>query len=574
MAGPVVLFTLGLLLFQSMSGLMVPSVSAAPDNSTNSTASGNYTVLQVPNSVGGGFEPHILVAPGVDGHEWIYIDSPTGLGSGKSGNLYISKDHGKTWTPNMKGIVVSSALGSGDSYTAVTGDGTIYFTDLWLFTATVDTSNDGGKTWIKNPQASVTPLDDRQWFALGPAVGSNPFKQPQSLYFEYNQIPAGLYLMKSQVTKWGWGWRPCNKYVPISTSVGSRDNFMVDQQDGTIYLPNTEGSARTDLEMYTSTDGCASFKKTHVFTGTSVIQNIFVVGDIDASGNVYLVWSTQDNVSMARSTDKGATWKTFNVTTTPGTRVLPWITAGDTGRIGICYYETNVTGDSEQMANTTQWGVMSAISIDALSEQPNFTFQQVTNYTHSGAIRVSGTGGNSDRDLGDYMSDDMDQYGRHVMTFGYDGNDGANHYHSAVMFAVQREGPFLKKGVGPIANFTYHLEGMKIYVDGTRSYDMSGEGIIGYDWTWGDTLNDTGNAPVLSHGFKKGGIYTVKLRVTNGIDMTNSTWQNVTIRVNGGIAISPPLAIAAIVIIAAVLVTYIFRKKIKGIFGRKDRVQK
>jgi hypothetical protein len=573
MTCPVALFMLGLLLVQGVSSFLSPPPSVAAAENETAVSAGDYQVIEVPNSVGGGFEPHILAAPSIEGREWIYIDSPTGLGSGQSGNLYISKDHGDTWTPNLKGIIVSSALGSGDSYTAVTNDGTIYFTDLWLFTATVDTSNDGGATWVKNPQASVTPLDDRQWFALGPSIGNNPLKQPQSLYFEYNQIPAGLYLMKSQVTKWGWGWRPCNKYLPISSDTGARDNFVVDQQDGTIYLPNTEGGQKS-LEMYISTDGCASFKKTHVFSSDKIIQNIFTVADIDAAGNIYIVWSTQDNVSMARSTDKGNTWDVFNVTTTTGTRVLPWITAGDEGRIGISYYETNASGNCESFDTNVSWNVMSAISIDALAAQPNFTFQEVINYTHSGAIRVTGTGGDSDRDLGDFLSNDMDQYGRHIITFGMDLNDGPNKYDAKVMFARQREGPFLKKGVGPIANFTYRIEGMKVYVDGTRSYDMSGEGLKAYDWIWGDGQNDSGIEPQLSHGFKKAGTYIVTLRVTNGLDMTDTNTQTIKVKVSGGISVSPPLMIAAIVIIAAVLMTYIFRKKIKGIFGRKDRVTK
>ena len=577
MAGPVALFMLGLLMFQGMSSFATTRASADAGNNTTAPANtGDYNVIEVPNSVGGGFEPHILAAPGVDGKEWLYIDSPTGVGpTAPSGNLFISKDHGKTWANHQdKGANHRTVLGSGDTYTAVTGDGTIYYTDLWLATATVDTSNDGAVHWVKNPQASITPIDDRQWFGLGPAIGNNPLKQPQALYFEYNELLHGLYLMKSQVTKQGWVWRPCNKYQAVTTSVNFRDNFAVDNQDGTIYLPNTEGSGQKDLEMYISTDGCASFKKVHVFTGNSSIENIFVVADIDTAENVYLAWSTGANVSMARSTDHGATWKVFNVTTTLGTRVLPWITAGDPGRIGICYYETNATGNPEQFKTNVSWGVMSAISVDALSDHPNFTFQQVINYTHSGAIRITGTGGTSDRDLGDYMSNDVDQYGRHIMSFGNDGNDGANHYHSKVMYAVQREGPFLKAGVGPVANFTYTQEGMKISVDGTRSYDMSGTGLSAYDWVWGDGLNDSGAVPMLSHGFKKAGVYTVRLRVTNLLDMTNSTYQLVYLRVSGGLAISPPLAIAAIVIIAAVIVTYVFRKKVKGLFGRKDRVQK
>jgi len=567
--GPAAVFTIGLLFM-----MCIPTscmLTARADGNETVPAEGPYHVIEVPDSVGGGFEPHILAGAGVDGTQWIYIDSPTGLGSRTSGNLYISKDLGDTWTPNTKGVVVSSVLGSGDSYTAVTKDGTIYFTDLWLFTATVDTSNDGGKTWVKNPQASVTPIDDRQWFALGPPIGGQPLKQPQALYFEYNQIPLGLFLMKSQVSKWGWGWRPCNHYTPISTTNGARDNFAIDQHDGTIYVPNTEGN---DLVMYTSTDGCSSFTKTQVTSTTESHQNIFVVTAVDDGGNVYLVWSTQANVTMARSTDKGATWKLFPVTKTNGTRVLPWITAGDAGRVGICYYETNATGNSEQFGTNVSWGVMSAITIDGLSDYPNFTIQQVINYTHSGGIRVGGTSGTSDRDLGDYMSDDKDQYGRHILTFGNDGNDGVGAYNAKVMFARQMDGPFLKNGTGPMARFSYYIDGMTISVDGTASFDMNGKGLKAYDWAWGDGTNDSGKDPVTEHKYKKAGTYTVSLRVTSMLDMRNTTYQVVVIKRPSTMVVSPGLALVAIIIIIAVIMTYLFRKKITGFFGRKDFLKK
>lgn len=568
--GPAAVFTIGLFLMMCIPTSCLPTARAAGNETLPSE--GPYHVIEVPDSVGGGFEPHILAAPGVDGTEWIYIDSPTGLGSRQSGNLYISKDHGDTWTPNMKGIVVSSALGSGDSYTAVTNDGTIYYTDLWLLTATVDTSNDGGKTWVKNPQASVTPIDDRQWLGLGPAIGGSPLKQPQSLYFTYNQIPLGLFMMKSQITKWGWLWRPCNNYLPITTTVAARDNFAIDQHDGTIYMPNTEGN---DIAMYTSTNGCASFTKTKVTTTDQDHRNIFVISAVDDGGNIYVVWSTQANVSIARSTDKGASWKVFPITKTNGTRVLPWITAGDAGHIGISYYETNASGQtSEEYDTNVSWGVMAVVSNDALSEVPNFTYQPVINYTHSGAIRVGGTSGNSDRDLGDYLSDHVDQYGRHIITFGNDGNDGVGKYNAKVMFARQRDGPFLKNGTGPMARMRLELDGMSLYADGSASFDMNGKGLSTFEWFWGDGTNDSGKDPITEHKYKKAGTYTVSLRVTSMLDMRNTTYQVVVIKRSSTTVVSPGLALVAIIIIIAVIMTYLFRKKIKGLFGRKDFLKK
>lgn len=543
--------------------LILSSIAGA----TSETDDGEYHVIEVPDSVGGGFEPHILAAPGIDGNEWIYIDAPSGLMSRTSGYLWISKDHGDTWESKVKGPGSNNWGGSGDSYTAVTGDGTIYYTDLLLASVTVQTSTDGGNTWVRNPQASVTPIDDRQWFAMGPAIGGSPIKQPQALYLSYNQIPGGLYIQKAQITELGFFWRPCNNYLPVTGVTRARDNMVVDPQDGTIYAPNTEGDT---LAMYVSTNGCASFDRYEIMSESKRFQNIFTVPDVDAAGNVYVVWSTMDNISVARSMDMGQSWDVFNVTTTPGTRVLPWVTAGDEGRIGVTYYETNETGDAEGFDTNVNWSVQSAISINALDDEPKFHFQEVLNYTHSGAIRLSGTGGDSDRDLGDYMSDDVDMYGRHIVTFGYDGDDGSNVYLAKVMFARQRDGPFLREGNGPVANFTFRMDGTTIHTDGSRSYDMNGKGISSFEWFWGDDTNDTGI--FANHDFKKEGTFNITLRVTNHLDMRDSTYKVLIIIVSEGVDIGPGLGIVALLLVVAVVLVYFLRKRMKRHGGRKDKV--
>ena len=212
-----------------------------------------FFTMMVPGSEGEGFEPNIVAGPGIDGTEWLYLDSPTGLGSQLSGNLWISKDGGYTWEFKETGRPPINYGGSGDSYTAVFSDGTIVFTDLYLFTVTVDTSFDGGETWIQNPQASKTPIDDRQWLDIGPTVGVG---DPETLYLVYNQIPGGLFIQKSQFTRSGLGWVRGNGGLPVSTNVGSRDDFVVDKNDGTVYLPNMEGR---NLIMYVATDGANTF---------------------------------------------------------------------------------------------------------------------------------------------------------------------------------------------------------------------------------------------------------------------------------------------------------------------------
>jgi hypothetical protein len=512
-----------LLLVQLPSGSTVSAddtAGSSPDAIIiNATDTMTFFNVEVPNSVGGGFEPHIIAAPGVDGKQWYMVDAPTGLGSKESGWLFVSNDYGVTWSEKTKGILHGSWAGSGDSYTTVTKDGTIYFTDLLLATATIQTSSDGGSTWVRNPVASVTPIDDRQWLAVGPTVGSNPLAKAETVYMSYNQIPTGLWIMSSQYTSLGLGWKAGNRGRPITADTNARDLFCVDAHDGTIYMPNTES---TGLAMYVSTNGGNSFTKKPVLDGSpDDFQSIFVISDTDEAGNIYLAWTDEINVTLAVSQNKGDSWRFLTVQSGNGTRVLPWMAAGDAGRAGIVWYETNQTGLSDTLEGAT-WDVMAAVTDDVFADNVTFYHSIVEKAVHVGTIRTSGASGNADRDLGDYMSCDVDEKGRLIMTYGWDGDDGPGKYNSKIMVARQTGGPFLMEGFGPDANFTSKVAGMKVKVDASASRDRGGKALRNYEWRWGDGKNDTGSGPIASHVYGKSGRFNITLVVWNEDNMSSS----------------------------------------------------
>ncbi len=482
----------------------------------------DFFVDEIPGSAGEGFEPHIVAGPGIYGEEWLYIDSPTGIGGGQSGNLWISKDHGDTWEPHEYG---RNALGSGDSYTAIGADGTIYYTDLYLWSSTIDTSKDGGNTWIRNPLATVTRVGDRQWLSMGPTVGTLPGSQSETLYMVYNDIPLGLVIQRSQWSSRGFMWTMGNNRQAVTSNVGSRDHFCVDQVDGTIYLPNKESGMIT---VYVSQDGADSFTRKEVTSDAGDAQNIFIASDVDLEGNLYLTWSTQEDVFMAVSQDKGDQWVITNVTDTPGTRVLPWITVGDPGRVALTWYDTNATGEiSDEVEEDVEWGTYVAITTNAFAENVSFVISPVIENVHTGTIRTTGTGGNADRDLGDFFTCDVDQYGRLIITFGMDGDDGPDARQSMVMFAKQLEGPFLKKDVGPVAMFENQTYKMTVEVDASRTHDMSGQRITEYLWDWGDGTNSTGVRS--DHAYEDSGTYEITLKVVNELDMRSSVSSNIVV---------------------------------------------
>jgi PKD repeat protein len=517
-------------------------------------------VKELENSVEGGFEPHILAGPGIDGNEWFYIDSPTGLGSGESGNLWISKDGGETWEKKNTGRQSINLGGSGDSYTAVASDGTIYYTDLYLVTVTVDVSYDGGETFIQNPQASVVPIDDRQWLGIGPSAGFSPGSE--TLYLSYNQIPGGLYIQRAVFTPAGFAWVPGNFGRPVTTDVGSRDYFVVDHNDGTLFLPNFNGD---QLEMFISTDGANTFTRTEVFTPDSgdndPVQNIFTAVDVDNAGNVYLIWCNKAHVFMSVSEDRGQSWRIFQVTNTTGTRVLPWIAAGDSGRVGLTWYETPAEGDSDIEAEMegANWTVEAAICVDALSEDPTFLLTTVQENVHTGTIRTSGVSGEADRDLGDFFTCDVEEKGRLILTYGVDGDDGPNTYQARVIFSRQIDGPYMLENVGPIAIFTNETNELEVTVDASESHDLGGVELVEYIWDWGDGQNSTGITSI--HTYEKEGEYNITLKVVNADGLTSKLKEKIDIKEKEE-GINPLfLGAGLLILLIAIVIAYLRHRK-------------
>ncbi|MCI0497503.1 MAG: glycoside hydrolase, partial [Thermoplasmata archaeon] len=321
-----------------------------------------FFVNEIPDSEDGGFEPHVIVGPGPDGTgEVLYIDSPNGLASQLSGNLWRSDDGGNTWEIKPKDFGNMGA--SGDSYTAVASDGTLYFTDLYGVTVTIDVSTDGGDSWFQNPWGGSRIGDDRQWFVMGPTVDGLPGMRDQTLYLSYNSLD-GLVVDRYSFDPYAIIKVPG---PPVTNNVYARDYFAVDQNDGTVYLPNYEGDS---VALYRSSDGGVTWDALTVATGTGDVQHIFIGADVDAAGNLYLVWCDQRNVTLAVSTDRGDSWAFHSVTDTPGTRVLPWITAGDAGMVGLNWVETSDVGDCNEL--DSNWSVLAAVCVNATAPDPQF----------------------------------------------------------------------------------------------------------------------------------------------------------------------------------------------------------
>src|SRR4029077_7160642 len=122
-------------------------------------------------------------------------------------------------------------------------------------------------------------------------------------------------------------------------------------------------------------------------------SNLFNGATIDSAGNIYATWATPNarnglyDVWFASSRDHGQTYYgPFKVNPTGIQGNMPWITAGDNGRVEIVFYGT--TGTEDPTTSTTdQWNVFFAQSLNAGDREPVFTVSKASDHVmHVGPI--------------------------------------------------------------------------------------------------------------------------------------------------------------------------------------------
>jgi hypothetical protein len=98
---------------------------------------------------------------------------------------------------------------------------------------------------------------------------------------------------------------------------------------------------------------------------------------------------------------------------------LPWVAAGDAGRVDIVWYQSNnptpplvadpaspgqLTGGPNMMPPLSTWTVKFAQSLNANSREPVFAVTTASDHiNHNGSISIGGLTGSSDRSLLDYF---------------------------------------------------------------------------------------------------------------------------------------------------------------------------
>lgn len=243
-------------------------------------------------------------------------------------------------------------------------------------------SSNGGRSWIGTTTSESPAVVDRQWMdAAGQSL----------VYLTYRQVPTGSFVQRS--TDGGLTYAPPTGIAIPEISISG--NLLVDADRARkIYVIHTFGE---EVRLAISNDGgqTTPFRTVTIAEAEGDPASIFPSLAQDHGGNMYAAWVEAGtyNAYYAYSTDRGETWspKIQVNRDNVNTAVMPWVDAGDPGRIAISFYGTTVEGNPEVGSFRGPWDVYVNTVFDALRPDPAVNQTRATNHPiHWDSICLSG----------------------------------------------------------------------------------------------------------------------------------------------------------------------------------------
>src|SRR3954451_3786943 len=415
-----------------------------------------------------GGEPTVTVDHYPGGSDVTYVSGPNGFVFPHYSPFFKSSDFGQTFripahVPSF-GQTFGTGGGGGDSYQVV-GQEThkVFFVDLpGPGCVTMNTSPDQGETWFgDNIGCGQSPgaIDDRQWDAVD-ETAPLPAGSTGNVYVSFINVtnPVASTLALARSTHDGvpgtfvtdsvcntLNAQPPNNTVcpdaddpalqvagPPVVDYYNTHNIYIPFVRATPIIPGVSSGPPYSLWVAKSTDGGSTWARNQVaFLGDHNPVNLFPQMTIDKAGNLYYTWSQtqgpssdasgltgEQDVYYTYSTDKGTTW----VPPIPLTQeandsaVMPWIVAGDAGRVDLVYYKANSGLNSnvgfDSNGNPMVWNVYFGQSLNALNGGKDYKSVQISDHpNHLGGICTAGLSCSGDRDLLDFFTVDIDHLG-------------------------------------------------------------------------------------------------------------------------------------------------------------------
>lgn len=348
--------------------------------------------------------------------------SEPALEAAPDGSIYVSKHLGQRASRVWKSVDSSAftevsprPVGGQDVQAGFSGDGelgtdsssNVYYSDLYLASASLYTSRDGGRTWTPNPAASPIPVIDRQWIdAFGDGM----------LYLSGNQLPGGAVTSFSQ--DHGRTFTPA---TPITVAGGGHDYFenrpIVDKATGRFFVPVKDAATPEQFVAITSDHGRA-WTLRHFRTAPPGDNDVSQVAPLarDAAGTLY--WTSLESFNgnfLARvyvSKDEGQSWSgSWTVPAYEGSKVFLWTRAREAGHLAVAWFGTTAKGTPDTADG--RWDLFVADIHRMDTSEPSTTISRVNQVmVKNGVVCTGGATCTGNRELGDFFEMEFAPDGR------------------------------------------------------------------------------------------------------------------------------------------------------------------
>ena len=327
------------------------------------------------------------------------------------------------------------------------------------------TSSDTGKTFLASPVSESPPGVDRQWVV---------FTDTNTALFNYNHLANGYTVQKSTDGGLTYG-------APVFTGnsggrIGPMRAILHKSKAASkaiVYFPSYKG---TRITLDVSFDGGDTWRWCEVIDSELNPSAGFVVADHDSAGNIYIAYTEKGgendtymtavprrNLGNCESNgDEIGTGRQHRVNRDRmETTVMPWLVAGDKGRVAVAFFGTESIGNPDSGSFKASWYPVVGMTLDALGKNPKWYQSKATSHPfHYGSICLGGlgcdlpntsdpTGKAGDRSLADYFAMDLNpKTGRLQIVYGSAAKkptDVAGHVSTATV-VTQESGPSLLGG--------------------------------------------------------------------------------------------------------------------------------